>query len=103
MMSNLPYVYRFLRTLSWNLYPDCQSAAETERRQTFRVKIVGQLPGTNETPPSVKMSVSGAEGTKISHYDTLEKHDIYVVRILRSLLSEMSELNLVQTQICYVT
>ena len=71
MMSNLSYVYRFLRTLNWDSHPDCQSAAETERRQTCRVEIVGQLPfdliGTNETPPSVKMSVSGAEGTKICH------------------------------------
>jgi hypothetical protein len=54
------------------------SAAETERRQTFRDEILGQLPfdliGMEETLPSVEISVSGEEGTN-SHY-TLERHDI---------------------------
>ena len=58
----------------------CPSAAETERRQTFRDEIVGQLPfdliGLDDTLPSVEISVSEAEDSTSSHYDTLKKHHI---------------------------
>ena len=58
----------------------CPSAAETERRQTFRDEIVGQLPfdliGLDDTLPSVEISVSEAEDSTNSQYDTFKKHNI---------------------------
>ncbi|KAN0130276.1 Autophagy-related protein 11 domain containing protein [Lactarius tabidus] len=66
------------------------SAAETERRQTFRCEILGQLPfdliGMDETLSSVEISVSGGEGTN-GHY-ALEKHDI------RDLLRDLKDTQL---------
>ena len=46
----------------------CPSAAETERRQTFRDEIVGQLPfdliGMDDTLPSAEIAVSGQRAQK---------------------------------------
>jgi hypothetical protein len=100
-MSNLSYVYRFRRTLVGIYTPS--SAAETERRQTFRCEILGQLPfdliGMDETLSSVEISVSGGEGTN-GHY-ALEKHDISGTYPISSLADVMSEMTCTQT--CSVT
>ena len=78
VMSDFSYVYRFRSYAKLETYTPClTSATEKDRRQTFRDEIVGQLPfdliGMDDTLPSVEIPVSRAEGTKNSHYDTLER------------------------------
>ena len=68
-MSNFSYVYRYRSYAKLETYTPClTSAAEKERRQTFRDEIVDQLPfdliGMDDTLPSAEIAVSGQRAQK---------------------------------------